>query len=657
MKIKNKLILISVMLVSVTSFVLALVSINQVKNQTLSSFKEQSEDRSKLIDAYVVSLFSSIKEQTEALAKSPLTAKAIEQGLSKYLDANPKLPSETALTRGGAEAELFKHIKSIGESSSLLQYVYLGDSDGGYAEWPGTNEYSNWDMRTGGDWFPSARTSGDGKGSKIMGSYYWEPDNTVYVPTVHKITNASGDFVGVAAMDISLQNLTEQVKNLDNSDTGGIIIFEDNGNLLVDSFNTKNSFIEASKVPEAYKQLLNANDTILPFTLDGIDYIASLAKSNEMGWTYVSVILSSDITAGVTSVTSKISIGVVILIIIATFLSIFIANKIVQPINQVLESLKSLAQGDADLSVRLNDSASDETGELAKWFNQFLGSIAEMVSQIKANAIEVAQTSEQTTDEATKMRDESVGQLELLEQVVTATTEMSASAKEIAETSARSADAAQESGKATQAGAKLIEQSTKSVHLLAESIQAARDVIIELQNETSNIDQILVTIRGIAEQTNLLALNAAIEAARAGEQGRGFAVVADEVRELAKRAQNSTDEISTILNTLVEKSKVGVDTINVAGDESQKTLSYAEEVMQSFSDIDHSIHDIGDHSIQTASATEEQSLVSNDITKNITGVSDASKGVSMMSTQVQELCRQQKEVSDRLNELVSRFKL
>ncbi|MFI8508880.1 methyl-accepting chemotaxis protein [Pseudomonas sp. NPDC079086] len=247
-------------------------------------------------------------------------------------------------------------------------------------------------------------------------------------------------------------------------------------------------------------------------------------------------------------------------------------------------------------------------------------------------------------------------QLSSVEQIVTAVTEMSSAANEVAKTCVQTADVSEQGLVATRNGKEVIARSTSGVNKLGTSIQNSSKVIQELEKETVNINNILSTIQQIAEQTNLLALNAAIEAARAGEQGRGFAVVADEVRNLAKRTQDSTEQINNILNLLVNRIKEVTVSMDQSLVESGKAIVLSEEVMAAFESIEGKVQMIRDMTMQIATATEEQHLVTEEINQNIVAINDAVTQISVQAAEVESYAQEQSGLSSELKQLVVRFR-
>ncbi|WP_422911840.1 methyl-accepting chemotaxis protein [Pseudomonas sp. MAC6] len=279
-----------------------------------------------------------------------------------------------------------------------------------------------------------------------------------------------------------------------------------------------------------------------------------------------------------------------------------------------------------------------------------------MIRVIKENAISMDGVSSDTNQRTTAMSATLQRQLSSVEQIVTAVTEMSSAANEVAKTCVQTADVSEQGLVATRNGKEVIGRSTSGVNKLGASIQNSNKVLQELEKETVNINNILSTIQQIAEQTNLLALNAAIEAARAGEQGRGFAVVADEVRNLAKRTQDSTEQINNILNLLVNRIKEVTVSMDQSLVESGKAIVLSDEVMAAFESIEGKVQMIRDMTMQIATATEEQHLVTEEINQNIVAINEAVTQISAQAAEVESYAQEQSSLSSELKQLVVRFR-
>lgn len=333
----------------------------------------------------------------------------------------------------------------------------------------------------------------------------------------------------------------------------------------------------------------------------------------------------------------------------------WLAISILHPI-QSLEDTMTHAANDNDLSLRVNVISKDEIGRTGQSFNTMLDKFQSIVEQVNGSATQMSAAAEQlavitreTTNEINKQSTET-------DQVATAINEMAATVQEVAHNADVAATAASDSAQQASDGQKIVNDAINTIDVLAKEIEQAGSVINKLEEDGMQIGVILDVIKGIAEQTNLLALNAAIEAARAGEQGRGFAVVADEVRTLASRTQESTQEIQEMIESLQtgttnaveamttsrEQASLGVDKISAAGD--------------ALSTIANGINSINDMNTQIASAAVEQGAVSEEINKNVVNITNIARSTSANSVQTQSASETVSQLSINLQALVAQFK-
>lgn len=341
---------------------------------------------------------------------------------------------------------------------------------------------------------------------------------------------------------------------------------------------------------------------------------------------------------------------------LALAVSFLIQRSIVRPVNEVVNALRDMAEGDGDLTKRIHVASKDEVGELAHWFNVFAERVHDIVGKFKDSAINLSAAAEQLSSTITKTSAGALRQQSEIEHVAKAMSEMSTTVEEVARNVGMSANDAQKADDESTKGADVVTQTMSAINALARDIDQASEVITNLQKETDSIGSVLDVIRGIAEQTNLLALNAAIEAARAGEQGRGFAVVADEVRTLASRTQASTEEIQNMITKLQTGANQAVQVMVKGKDQAASSVDHASRAGQSLQNITRAVSVIKDMSNQIASASEEQSAVSLEINRNINNISDVAnetaKGSREISTGAAELAR----LAAELQSLVGQFK-
>ncbi len=329
---------------------------------------------------------------------------------------------------------------------------------------------------------------------------------------------------------------------------------------------------------------------------------------------------------------------------------------VLRPMRRLLDRLKQIADGDGDLRARLEVHSADELGQLGNAFNRFLDKLQPLIAEVGRVTAEV-ETAARGMAAMAETNDQLISsEHAAVDQVTTAATEMSAAVHEVALNAQNASDAARAAETQSRQGASVVSSTIQSIRQLAGEVEGASQTIGALAEETASIGAVLEVIRGIAEQTNLLALNAAIEAARAGEQGRGFAVVADEVRALAARTQDSTKDIQSRIERLQSGVGKAVQAMQTGSDKARDSVERASGVDQVLAETSVSVQRINDMAAQIATACEEQSCVTEEIARNITDIRDLSNEAATYSSQSMLASQKLSGLSKTLAELVGRFR-
>jgi len=334
-----------------------------------------------------------------------------------------------------------------------------------------------------------------------------------------------------------------------------------------------------------------------------------------------------------------------------------ISNVVVKPLKAAVHAMNDIAEGDGDLTHRLSANGKDEIAHLGQAFNKFATKVHGVVSEVMNSTSQLSSAASELSAITSQTSEGVVQQQMETEQVATAMNEMTSTVQEVANHAEQAASAANDANQESQSGNAIVKEGISSIDSLAKEISNASEVVARLEKDSENIGTVLDVIRGIAEQTNLLALNAAIEAARAGEQGRGFAVVADEVRTLASRTQESTQEIQTMIERLQHGAHDAVNVMTASQSRTGETVEHANEAGNALNSISSSVARINDMNLQIASAAEEQSAVAEEINQNIVRITDIASDASGSMQQIANASDELANLSGHLDQLVGSFKV
>jgi methyl-accepting chemotaxis protein len=388
-----------------------------------------------------------------------------------------------------------------------------------------------------------------------------------------------------------------------------------------------------------------------------VDKIAFVKGFTQWQWIIGSGVYLDSIDNAFAAQRNRIIVNAAIMIIVVILLSYFIGKSIVTPTRLAADMMKDISQGEGDLTHTLNEQGNDEISELAYSFNLFTSKIRESLLHVSKSARDVNEHVN-TVDESSKTSQSFIElQNDSSTQVAAAMEQMTHQIHDVSRNAEAAEQAANEAAKNASIGKNIVAKTITAIETLSSNIETVSRVTEDLANESNNIGSVLDVIRSISEQTNLLALNAAIEAARAGEHGRGFAVVADEVRTLASRTGKSTDEIQAMITKLQEGAKAAVEAVKSSQTLSVSTVDQASSANNSLNEIERLVSIITEMNSQIARATEQQTSAADEVNLRINDLSHSTEQSLNNTKQLTGASDKLKQSSSQLSSVVNRFKL
>lgn len=459
--------------------------------------------------------------------------------------------------------------------------------------------------------------------------------------------NVEGKRIGVGGIGRSLDSIVQLISDYRIGANGIVYLVSADGKIQLHA--------DKAKIGKTINLTEVVDNTVLEKELNGETLIISSTPLHSLDWYLVAEIPKKQLFEGINNtVNHNIIIGFLIAIC-GLFVAHLLANQIFKPISDITKSVSSLNHNDGDLTTRLVISEGNEVGELASQFNAFLDKLHNMFKQVASTAISVESVTKDVLIEVNKSYVLADNQSHSTQTVAAAVNEMECTVKEISTSAMQAANVATQTEVATNRSATYLSDTINHMKELESSMGNCVNQVVDLSDEIGSISNVLDVIKGVSEQTNLLALNAAIEAARAGEQGRGFAVVADEVRTLAKRTAESTEQINEMISTLNSKASITVSSIETGSKETLENAERLEETGETLNGIAKEIVNLSSMNSTVASSTSEQSQATEEINQNIVMISDSALETRQNMEKSKNLCKKLNGESNTLKDLLSKF--
>ncbi len=537
-------------------------------------------------------------------------------------------------------------------NAGQFQIAYAGLSNGKFLQGVNLPVPTGYDPRER-KWYKQAQA----KGSFVITEPYLDVATNNLVVTISTPFNTNG-FTGVIGADMNIQNLVRDIVNLNDSgvyafiaNSNGKIVAHKDSSLTLQSVSRISDTLSINMIQD-----LARSQESREMLVSGQESFVSSRHVPNTDWYFTVVIDKDNAFAPVRDLLRQsVFMGLLQTFVIA-FIALFFIKKALSPLLTLSHSMEALSKGDGDLTQRIKVETKDEIGQLATHVNAFIAKLQEIVRDIAQSSSQLDVQSKVSTNVSKETSEGLTIQLNEMSQIATAVHEMSAAAEEVANNAQQTADSALGSTVHCDEGKQVIVRNQQSITNLAEQVENASQVIRELEQNALDINTILSTISEIAEQTNLLALNAAIEAARAGEQGRGFAVVADEVRVLSQRTHSSTDEIREMIESLQKNSLHAVESMHRSQSLAQSSVDDASNATAALEKIAQSIQEISDMASHISNAASEQRTVTGEVSKNIQLANDVSDQMSVQADKSSLLSEELQSIATQLNNQVKLFK-
>lgn len=623
--LKQKLIIASVSAVIIMATALTWLAAKQLDNETHASTSERAH--------------SIASTATIGIADWMNIRRAITQSFDKYYDQpNSVMFLEQARKSGGFDD------------------IYFGAVDGAMERSHPERNRADYDPRTR-PWYRDAQTAG----KQIITTAYKDAITNALLVTIAQPLQAKGQMVGVVGADVLIDQLINDVISLDVGDNAfAMLINKQDSTFLAHP----NKQLLLKPLAQYSNQLTLANieqqvatNKSQSLTINGHQKVFYFSNVPNTDWILALEMDRATEEANYYSALQQLIITAIVITLLVIAALTVLVNFLFRDLNRVSAALAEIASGEGDLTRRLEPHSNDEVGQLAHNFNLFVSNLHSMLTRLSLVSSTLNQQSHITASQAEERSTRIQFQQDEINMVATAINEMAAATHEIASNAENTARTSEETVIASGHGSVQVNQSQQSIASLAQEVETATGVISALNSHAQSINTILSTIQGIAEQTNLLALNAAIEAARAGEQGRGFAVVADEVRVLSQRTHASTQEIQQMIETLQQTTSQAVGIMDDSRHLAETSVDDANSASASLSQITTAVNNISDMATQIASAAEEQSSVTSEITRNTEGIRDVSNELAIEANEAAKQAAELSTLSHELQQEINRFKL
>ncbi len=619
-----------------------------------------------LISSAVLNLqsYSDKKDLSKGIINT--SQKEIADEIALYVDAWAKSKMNALetfaedLSSKGSEAlsdteRLKRDMKLVSDSHSF-DIMYVGvEATGDFLPSDPINLPDGYDPRTR-PWYQGAKSTGSVSATEP----YTDAEDGRLIISFMKSVRPNGSFAGVLASDVTMTDIVNSVLSRNTGKNGFTFITNKEGVILIHKnkdyvLNKKISDLDP-KLGSIESTVSSSEGTVL-FRTDGHEYLLSGSEVPSLGWYVFSAIASEDVFGDVHSKLLKQVFSGFLITAVSLLIIFFFTKKLLSPIDTLIARLQDIAEGEADLSKRLDESRSDELGTVAKLFNMFIQRIQNIIRQVDTLASTMTDSSSELSRAVTGISEGLGNQTGDTNELAAAIEEMNQTIQQIAENASSTAEQAHNTLKSAEYSKDSVMGTVKKVADIAAFIKESAVVIESVGESSGKISEIVNVINDIADQTNLLALNAAIEAARAGEHGRGFAVVADEVRKLAERTQRATQEITSMIGGLQSSTRDAVSKVEGGVKHAQAGTEQANRAEMSIGEIIENTNTTSDMATQIATAAEQQSATTDEIARTVDRIRTVSESNTDELREISSATEKLSRLADDLHNAVRMFRI
>ncbi|WP_419147621.1 methyl-accepting chemotaxis protein [Pseudoalteromonas 'SMAR'] len=608
-----------------------------------------------VLGLFTVNNFLVMRDQTQTRLTLVLQeiSSSVSQNIANWLNSRLDIVVSVAEGHQGNDSleQVRRRLKTADQAGDFKN-VYIGTQDGTFIlDDPSIVLPSDFNATTR-PWYRLAQQKQD---TAFTAPYIDVTTNEFTISAVVPIKQ-QGRFAGVAGGDIDMSTITKIINEIDFLGFGYAFLLDGSGKIL----SHPNTQLNDKPMTELFGSKLALNREFSELEIDGQEKLVSFVRMKgikNVDW-YLGVVINKEIAySSVSSFRNMAAIYMLLGVIAIVAMLQFLLRYLMRPMYNLTAAIKDIAQGEGDLTRRLEIDNQDEFGELSDYFNQFVDKIHGSITQVKDTTVTLENVVNslvaQTQDTLSMYTDQS----KRTDSVATAINQLSSSAQEISGNANHASELASSANRLSVESQNALTENINEIAALTDKMSQAQETLDGLDKLSGSIGQVLEVIKGVSEQTNLLALNAAIEAARAGEAGRGFAVVADEVRQLAQRTQESTQEIEDTIVKLQQGSASAVTVMKASLEDSARSADRANASGQKMHEVSNSIDAIDGVNHAVASATNEQSSVIQSLDSDIHHISDLSaQGSNNLKATLDE-CKSLKQQFDELEQMVLKFRV